>query len=403
MPDKQASTCGFTSAVLDSAGLRALHAADWDRLSETALVENPFYSRSYVLAGLDTIDCEAGLRAVAIRDAEGRLAGLFPFRPRFFPPFAWPVAEGAENLYQPSGTPLIARDDALQIVNAWLDTLGSERSPRFWTIGHLDMDGAVKATIDAAIADRQLTARTVVPYPRPDLTRHPDGFDAHKADVIGKSRLKDIRRNLRRLSDMGEVAFERATDPLQVRERLEQFLALEQAGWKGERGTAFLSKDEDAAFARKAFGGSEGREGLVSIDSLLLDDQPVAMAINVSEGGTAFTPKCAYDETLRKASPGLVLDYLIIEHFYDASDFAGMDAATTTGDHILQGLWNGQKQMARLIVGPDDWRTGLFARGWEIGYAGKERLKKLLGRTPGRCSSVVSALLLGAASMHLDA
>jgi CelD/BcsL family acetyltransferase involved in cellulose biosynthesis len=392
----------MTREVLDSAGLRALDAAAWDRLSETALVENPFYSRPYVLAGLDTIDSKADLKAIAIRDADGHLAGLFPFRPRVLAPFPWPVAEGAENLYQPSGTPLVARDKARPVIDAWLDTLNSGESPRFWTMGHLDVDGAVKAVIDAGIAARSLTARVVVPYPRPDLTRHPGGLDAHKAHVIGKSRLKDIRRNLRRLSDMGEVTFERATDPRQVRERLEQFLALEQAGWKGERGTAFLSKEDDAAFARKAFGGEE-REGLVSIDSLLLDGRPVAMAIDVSEGGTAFTPKCAYDETLRKASPGLVLDYLIIEHFYGTADHADMDAATTTGDHILLDLWNGQKQMGRLIVGPDDWRTSLLASGWETARAGKERVKKALGRTPGRCSSVVSALLVGAATMHSDA
>ena len=403
MPERQASTCGLTSEVLDSAGLRSLDTADWDRLSETALVENPFYSRPYVLAGLDTIDSRADLKAVAIRDAGGRLAGLFPFRPRVLPPFPWPVAEGAENLYQPSGTPLVARDRARQVIDAWLDTMKSGASPRFWTIGHLDLDGAVKAGIDSEMAARSMTTRVVVPYPRPDLTRHPGGLDAHKAHVIGKSRLKDIRRNLRRLSDMGEVTFERASDPAQVRERLEQFLALEQAGWKGERGTAFLSKEDDAAFARKAFGGCEEREGLVSIDSLLLDGRPVAMAINVCEGGTAFTPKCAYDETLRKASPGLVLDYLIIEHFYGTTDHADMDAATTTGDHILHGLWNGQKQMGRLIVGPDDWRTSLLASGWETARAGKERVKKVLGRAPGRCSSVVSALLLGATSMHLDA
>lgn len=34
---------------------------------------------------------------------------------------------------------------------------------------------------------------------------------------------------------------ERASDPQAVRQRLEDFLALEHAGWKGERGTSFLS------------------------------------------------------------------------------------------------------------------------------------------------------------------
>jgi CelD/BcsL family acetyltransferase involved in cellulose biosynthesis len=376
--DRPASTCGFTGEVLDSNGLRSLDAAAWDRLSETALADNPFYARQYVLAGLDTIDRTAGIKAVAIRDRSGRLAGLFPFRPRVLPPFPWPVALSAENLYQPSGTPLVAHQDARPVVNAWLDMLGSGACPRFWTIGHLDMGGPVRETIDAGAAARGLATRMVAPYARPDLTREPGGFSAHEAEVIGKSRLKDIQRNLRRLRGMGEVGFERATEPLHVRERLEQFLAMEQAGWKGGRGTAFLSKEADAAFARQAFGGRDDGEGLASIDSLLLDGKPVAMAINLAAGDTAFTPKCAYDETLRKQSPGLVLDYLIIEHFYETSDLAGMDAATTTGEHILHGLWNGQRQMGRLVVGPDDWRTGLLAGGWKAAHAARQSLKRLL-------------------------
>jgi CelD/BcsL family acetyltransferase involved in cellulose biosynthesis len=275
---------------------------------------------------------------------------------------------------------LVAAQDAQHVVDAWLDTLKSGASPKFWTIANLDMDGSAKAAIDFGAAARGLAVRVVAPYPSVHLTRLPDGFEAHKAEIIARRRLKDIERNLRRLQDMGEVTLERVAEPARVRARLEQFLAMEQAGWKGARGTAFLSKKKDAAFARRAFGGGGDEEGLASIDSLLLDGTPIAMSINIATGGTAFTPKCTYDERLRRQSPGLVLEYLVIERFYASSDFDDMNAATTTGDHVVLGLWNDQRRMGRLIVGPDDWRTELFAGAWEAAYNGKQRLKKLLRR-----------------------
>lgn len=380
MHDKRLSAIGYTSERLDTAGIKALDAADWDRLSAAVLTDNPFYSRQYVLAGLGSVEPGAGLDAVAIRNGAGRLVGLFPFRKKHLLPFLWPVARGAENLYQFSGMPLVEREAAPAVVDVWLDGLLAKATPAFWVLGNFDSGGPLKGLIEASAASRGLATRLVVPYPRPHLTGLPGGMAAHASEVIAKGRLKDIQRNLRRLREMGEVVFERATVPALVRSRLEQFLAMEQAGWKGQGGTAFMSDERHADFARRAFAGAAGMEGLASIDSLLLDGQPIAMSINIASGNTAFTPKCTYDEDLRKYGPGLALEYLIVERFYAAGEYDDMDAATTTGGHLVLGLWDAQKPMGRLIVGPAGWRTDLLAAGWQAAYDGKQALKRLLKR-----------------------
>lgn len=370
----------YTSALLDSAGIRALDPAAWEDLSANALADNPFYARQYVLAGLDTIDRAAELRMLAVWSGQGRLAGLFPFRRRILPPFPWPVAQGAENLYQFSSMPLVAREGAAEVVACWLDAIAARKLPSFWTMANFNADHALMGLIEHAAAARGLTSRLVVPYPRPHLTGHLADLDAHAGQVIARNRLKDIQRNLRRLRDMGEIVFERVTEPALLRQRLDQFLALEQAGWKGERGTAFLSDPTHADFARRAFADDAGKQGLAAMDSLLLDGRPIAMSLNIARGRTAFTPKCTYDEDLRKYGPGMVLEYLVIERFYADREFADMDAATTTGGHVVLGLWDGQKAMGRLILGPDDWRTDLLAKGWQAAHQGKQRLKTLLRR-----------------------
>src|SRR5687767_13941894 len=70
---------------LDAQGLRALDAAEWDALSAGALVENPFYAREVVLAGLDTIDSGVHLEALVVWGERRELLGLFPYERRHLP------------------------------------------------------------------------------------------------------------------------------------------------------------------------------------------------------------------------------------------------------------------------------------------------------------------------------
>ncbi len=346
--------------LLDADAIKALPAQDWDVLARETVTENPAYSRQYVLAGLETIDAGANVRAVAVSDDNERLVGLFPFRRRFLPPFPWPVAVGAQNIYQFAGAPLASGRCADSVVGAWLDGLAAGAPSRFWALSNIDLGSGFLQSVQAQVAARGLGLRVVTPYRRPTLTGKAGSSTAHSAQIIKKSRVKDIERNLRRLRETGTVDFERAYEPEQVKQRIEQFLALEQSGWKGQSGTAFLSKDRDTEFARMAFGGN----GPTVVDSLLLDGTPIAMSINMSNGATLFTLKCAYDENYRKFSPGLVLEYLVVEEFFKSGAFTEMDASTTMDGHIIQEFWDSDKPMASVIIGPDDFRLDLLAKGW---------------------------------------
>lgn len=363
---------------LDARALARLHAGAWDNLSANALVENPFYARDFVLAALDTIDSCAEMEALAVKGKGGELLGLFPYRLKHFP---FKTADAACNLYQCSATPLIRRDAAKQVLGAWLDaTLYADDMPRFWQFKHVDLGSALMPVLDEALAERALHKLAVNTYRRPHLTRVQGGLDTHNRCVLRKRRLKDIRRNLCRLGALGDVRFERAKEPGLVARRLEQFLELENSGWKGETGTAFLAKSRDAAFARAAFAPREATKSLVSIDSLLLDEVPIATSLSLQARDTAFTPKCAFDERYRRYSPGLVLEYLIIEAFYEDEAVVDMDAATTQDGHVLSGLWNTHKTMGTLVVGPDDWRLRAVAGLVERMHASRALAKSMLGR-----------------------
>ena len=367
---------------VDAHALARLDATQWDTLSAHALVENPFYARQYVLAGLRTIDRDTPLEALAVRGPERDLRGLFPYQRRRFP-FA--NADGACNVYQPTCTPLVHRDHAAAVVEAWLDaTLAREGLPRRWQLRHVDLDSKLTALLDAALARRGLRSVAVNTYQRPRLTRLDGGLDRHLANVLSKSRLKDLQRNLRRLGELGTVRFERAGASELVARRFEQFLAMENAGWKGESGTAILARGSDADFARAAFMPRNGQPATVSIDTLLLDERPIAFSINMRARDTAFTPKCTYDENYRRFSPGFLLEYFVIEAFYAGDGVSEMDACTTSDGHVIAGFWNSAKPVGTLIVGPNNWQTAALAFSAEATHAVRERLKVALRRLPLR-------------------
>ncbi len=364
-------------AVLDATGLAALEPAAWDALSAAALVENPFYARQHVLAGLATIDRGAGVRVVAVSTAEGALVGLLPFGHRGLVPMPG-TAFGAANRYQFCGTPLVHRDHAEAVVGTWLDLVARGLPHGLWVLPDIDLATPLARLIRDGAAARGMASRPVNAYQRAFLTRQPAGFEAHLGTVLSKNRLKDVRRTMRRLHELGTIRLEHLCEPEPLAARLEDFLRLEHAGWKGEKRTSLLSRPADAAFARQAYAAP-----LAAIDSLLLDGTPIAMKLSIRTGDTAFTPKIAYDERQRKLGPGMALEYALIEAFYATDTPGAVDAAATAEGHSALNFFNGHKDMATLIVGRSAWLVGLLGRL----YAGRERLKRrlkaLLARAPG--------------------
>jgi CelD/BcsL family acetyltransferase involved in cellulose biosynthesis len=345
--------------ILDADGLRRLPADAWDALAADALVENPFYTRHFVLSGLDTMDRNAGVRAVTVTDADGRLLGLFPFRGRGKVPAPFPVAFGAASRYLFSGTPLVHRACAAEALALWLDQLVAGHPRGIWTLPDVDMQTPLVELILDLARRHRVSALAVMPYERAALTREPGSFEAHLQMVLSKNRLKDVRRTMRRLQEAGTLTHEHVEDRERLQQRIEDFLRLEHAGWKGKMGTSHLSKPSDAAFARQAY--AQGPAGFAAIDTLLLDGAPLAMKLSVRTGPTAFTPKIAYDERHRKLGPGMALEYMLIEEFYRSGDPLAVDAAATAEGHSALEFFNARKSMATLILGRRDWQVRLLA------------------------------------------
>src|SRR5690606_24741993 len=142
------------------------------------------------------------------------------------------------------------------------------------------------------------------------------------------SRAKALRRRRRRLNESGQVACTTHLAAAEIGPALQEFLALEAAGWKGraaDRGPAILKAPALEAFVRAAVGGL-AEAGLATITALRVDGRAVAMQLTIRSGGTAFTWKSAYDEGVGQLAPGIVLLQEVTAALLADRSLAGVDS-----------------------------------------------------------------------------
>ena len=140
---------------------------------------------------------------------------------------------------------------------------------------------------------------------RPKLASDLDG-KAYLEKALSSSTRKKLRQHRRKLSEKGALTSSIATSPEAVREAVEEFLAMEAAGWKGRQGSAIASNAAEAAFMRGAM-AALAEHGSAAVHSIHLDGRPVSMQIVARAGAAAFTWKTTYDEPFHDFSPGMLL------------------------------------------------------------------------------------------------
>jgi CelD/BcsL family acetyltransferase involved in cellulose biosynthesis len=360
--------------VLEPEALHAI-AAEWDRLSASALEENAFYGRALVTAGLTHLGERDGFRALCVFRLQPagteRLIGLFPLRrTRFRYAIPAPVELGAQNPFQTSGTPLVDRDDAPAAIDALLSTAHEEAGlARNLLLPHIRSGGAFARLLRERAGRLGLQVDLIPALDRPVLIRREETADAYFTRSVAPKRLRELRRTHRRLSEQGILEHRRVTDPAELRMAVEDFLHIELGGWKGKAGTALLSRPQTAAFARAAFAGSSDDGAIASADVLSLDGRAIAVSLNLQVGRSCCAIKCAYDETYRRFSPGLVLELLVIEHLFTTRFADELDSCVTQPGHVIQDLWDGAVEVGTLAVRPSASRIGIGPFGLDLADA----------------------------------
>src|SRR5580704_5380102 len=181
-------------------------AAQWQALADRALEPNVFLEPAFALAAAPVFGRDVGVGLVWSRTSPCRLMGFFPARiERRRYGIALPVLVGWTHPYAPLGTPLIDRDAGVTVISAWLDHLASRPDlPGFLLMPYLPMTGPVAQAFATALARRDGKCIALAAHQRA-LLAAADTRAHYLDDAIGAKKRKELRRQRKRLADIGPL------------------------------------------------------------------------------------------------------------------------------------------------------------------------------------------------------
>ncbi len=283
--------------------------AEWRDLIARADMPNVFMHPMLVALGASYPDvrCRA-LVAWKTFDGVRRLVGFWAFAvgraPRSIIPLSVLTAPFFTHGYL--ATPAIDGELLEETLQAMLDHIAGDPSlPKIMALDAMCEDGATMQALNRVLAARGTATSTLRRFVRPMLVSRLDAKQ-YLENALSSSSRKKLRQHRRRLAEKGTLELRTITEPEALRAAMDDFLRLEAAGWKGEKGTALLCKAADAVFAREMM-TALAPQGDAWMHALYLNGQPVSMQVVLRAGPTAFTWKTAYDEALSDYSPGMLL------------------------------------------------------------------------------------------------
>jgi len=282
-------------ALADVAGLTAEWNALVDRVEAAPFVRPDWiepWHRAFGGGRLETF--------TARRD--GRLVAVLPVLRRRNGSACSPT-----NWHTPEFT-AAAEDDAARA--AVVEALADE-SPRAVTLGFVDEADASLAQVRGAFSERgyRILERTISESP---FVPTAGSYEAYTSTSVSSKRLAELRRQRRKLErEVGPVSVDVRSGRDELEPGLAEAFRLEASSWKGERGTAIVSRPDTRDFYTEIAHRFADR-GTLRLAFLQAGETAIAAELGIEEHGVFFDLKGGFDTDYRSYAPGLLLAQSLI-------------------------------------------------------------------------------------------
>jgi CelD/BcsL family acetyltransferase involved in cellulose biosynthesis len=348
----------------------------WARLAANAAEDNVFFHPDFALPAIGCFGHDR-VRLAAIARGDGLLAAA-PFVESRLGHIA-PAVRLWSHDYGPNGAPLLEAANPYEAARALLAAIAPAPSGRAVIVPDLPLEGPAAAALARAARATRRSTSVLARRTRAAIVRDEAGAGDAKRG-LSHHRRHEYARLLRRLGETGTVEIDTASEPEAVAAQLEEFLALEAAGWKGQGGTALASTAERAAFARTAVAAGAG--GAARIHSLRVDRRVIAALVTLVGGATACTWKIAYDEAFARFSPGAQVLLAAIRDLAAHPSIAVIDSCAGPNHALADPLFADRMAMGTLVISPVGegalYRAGLAAA--KVEAAAKDQARRIRDR-----------------------
>jgi len=322
--------------------------AEWEDIAAAASEPNVFQFPSFIRHSLPLL-ADLSPKIVTIREA-GMLIGLVMLRrDTGYAKLPVPFWRTALHHEQYLGTPLVRagleRAFATGLCN-WLDQAPFDCC--FIKLSMISADGMIARELRDHCKDDARRVLIANRFNRAAIAP-PRSGSVSVDDLLRPSRRKSIRKSKKLLAKQGEVAIERLSDADQLTVWTDQFLAMEDTGWKHENRSSILSSKDETALYRAMIAEAFHARNL-NFARLCLDGLPIAYTLDIAAPPFGFCLKSAIDQRYRKHSPGVLMEYETLNYYLGKSEFEMLDSCSAPDNSMLNEMWPDKKPVLDLAI-----------------------------------------------------
>ncbi len=327
----------------------------WDHLARNALEPNPFYESWALIPAIElfkTTYPDAFILLVWADHAHSQLIGLFPLNyERSYHRCPACYCLNWQHLHAPLGVPLVHRHYVEPAFKALFTWLHHETEATVFSFKNIPLEGEFYRRLGLFMHEQHYYADTSDTWERAFL-HSPLEAQHYLVTHQRKKKRKELLRLRRRLMEKGELSFAALLpgEMSHLDQWVRDFLQLEQAGWKGLKGTALACKTDERQFAEQLIRGAAQHSQLMML-KISLNDKPIAMKLNLL-GATqgAYALKIAYDEQYAAYSPGVLMELENLRFTLDEGILDWMDSCAVPNHSMINHLWAERRLMGNVNI-----------------------------------------------------
>lgn len=251
--------------------------------------------------------------------------------------------------HQFTGTPLI-RDGYAQSFAAglglWIDAAPQSRS--FCQLLQLNGEEEIVSALEERFTAEKRAFAFLERNERAAILT-PQGPAQISHSHISKSRLKSIKRRRKNLEKLGSVSIETLSKDDDIQIWFDDFLRVENCGWKNELGTSIQENPADIEFYREMLGDAQ-KNNCVNFFRLCLDGKAIAYTLDILSGPFSYCLKCGHDFEYRKYAPGVLLELETLDYYVSNGEENIVDSCTHFDNTMLNDLWPDRKKIVSLGI-----------------------------------------------------
>lgn len=343
MTETNSAKMQYQVKVLNPAELSEKDIDDWFALAENSIEPNAYLSPNFVLPALKHIEKDSKVSFLAVYNhitSKSNLVGLFIFKKKNFSyKFPLPHYYAFHTKHSYLSGILVDKDHAKVVVQLILEEI--TKSQKSIAIDEYPADGILYTLIEDIMANLGYEWFTFKKWDRKTLLigKVKETLSSHSKRLV-----KNFKRHINGLKEIGELEWQLFSQGNVNPTHINDFLRLENMGWKGKEKSSLYSSPQETAFFKEMIQNFNKKEQAFFME-LRLNNQTISSTSNFISGNAGFAFKIGWDTAYAKYSPGVLNEILFLQLIDDKfNKIEFVDSGTAEASYIDK-IWSDSRKI----------------------------------------------------------